>query len=111
MGKQNNCSDDERKNMFKWFDATRAKEFAHLLADFLIENMPIEQSVKKDKLLKKRSEVFANLLWKIEEFKKNNKLNLYQKAQLGNTLKWRLIEAEFESDFASEITHLVLTSL
>lgn len=97
--------------MFNWFNATQAKEFANKLADFLIEKMPREESTKKDKILKKRSEVIAAALWQVDEFKKAQKLNVYQKAQLGNTLKWRLIEAEFEKEFSDEITHLVLTSL
>lgn len=99
------------KIMFNWFNASQAKWFANKLADFLIEKMPKDGEGKKDKLLKKRGEVIAGALWQVEEFKKQNKLNVYQKAQLGNTLKWRLIEAQFEREFADEITHLVLTSL
>lgn len=97
--------------MFKWFNAQQAKEFANQLADLLIEKMPRDSAGKSDKLVKKRSEVIASMLWKIDEFKKNNKLNLYQKAQLGNTFKWRLLEEKFEAEFVNEMTHLVLTSL
>ncbi|MBC3880836.1 hypothetical protein H8K35_02060 [Undibacterium sp. LX40W] len=97
--------------MFNWFNASQAKEFANKLADFLIEKMPKVDANKKDKMLKKRGEVIAAALWQVDEYKKQHKLNVYQKAQLGNTLKWRLIEAQFEKEFADEITHLVLTSL
>lgn len=101
----------EKENMLKWFNADLAKSFGNQLADFLIEKMPQDDVTKKEKALKKRGEVIASLLWKIDEFKKSHKLNLYQKAQFGNTLKWRLLEAGFEREFVNEVTHLVLTSV
>lgn len=97
--------------MFSWFNASQAKEFANALADFLIEKLPKQDSEKNSKVMKKRGEVIASALWQVDQFKATHQLNVYQKAQLGNTLKWRLIEAQFEREFADEITHLVLTSL
>lgn len=97
--------------VFTWFDASQAKQFANEVADFLIEKMPKDAPNKKDNLLKKRADVIAIVLWKVDEFKNANKLNIYKKAQFGTVLKFRLSEAGFEPDFVDEITHVVLTSL
>ncbi|MFZ6691131.1 hypothetical protein [Undibacterium sp. SXout20W] len=97
--------------MFTWFDASAAKSFGISLADFIIDKMPQEQTQKKNKLMHKRKEVLVKVLAQVDTFAQTNKLNIYKKAQLGNALKWRLIEASFDREFADEITNMIMTRL
>ena len=96
--------------MFTWFDATAAKAFGVSLAEFIIEKMP-QEAVKKNKLMPKRKEVLAKVLTKVDAFRQTNTLNIYKKAQLGNAFKWRLIEADFDREFADEMTTMIMTRL
>ncbi len=97
--------------MFKWFDAKESKEFGEQLAQYLIANMSSEDPKKNKNSIKKRADVLVQVLKKVEGFKASHRLNIYQKAQLGNALRWKLQEAGFEDGFVTEATHLVITSL
>ncbi|MFZ6848979.1 hypothetical protein [Undibacterium sp. RuRC25W] len=97
--------------MFNWFDASAAKAFGISLADFIIEKMPQEAAKNKNKLMPKRKEVLVKILAKVDIFGQTNKLNIYKKAQLGNAFKWRLIEANFDREFADEMTTMIMTRL
>ncbi|MBC3908961.1 MULTISPECIES: hypothetical protein [Undibacterium] len=98
--------------MFSWFNAKEEKEIGLLLAEFVIKEMPIELAKKKqDKTLLKRHKVMQQLAIKVVEFKKDRRLNVYKKAQLGNSFKWRLLEENFDAAVASELTNLVIKEL
>ncbi|PXX44806.1 hypothetical protein [Undibacterium pigrum] len=98
--------------MFSWFNAKEEKEFGFQLAEFVISEMPVEIAKKKqDKTVLKRHKVMQQLAIKVVEFKKDRRLNVYKKAQLGNSFKWRLLEESFDTAVASELTNLVIKEL
>ncbi|MFZ6741606.1 hypothetical protein ACO0LC_00090 [Undibacterium sp. JH2W] len=105
--------DTSRKNaMFNWFNAKEEKEFGLQLAEFVIKEMPVEITKKKqDKTVLKRHKIMQQLALKVVEFKKDRRLNVYKKAQLGNSFKWRLMEESFDGAVASELTNLVIKEL
>ena len=98
--------------MFSWFNAKEEKEFGLLLAEFVIKEMPVEIAKKKqDKTVIKRQSIMIQVAAKVMEFKRNRRLNVYKKAQLGNSFRWRLLEENFDASVASELTNLVVREL
>jgi hypothetical protein len=89
-----------------WFDAEKAKEFGLSLGTFFIEKIPVDSSQKidDDHFARKSKKVLNSITIQIEEFKKNNSLNIYKRAQLGNAFKWKLKEAGYASDYINELT-------
>ncbi|MBI1772951.1 MAG: hypothetical protein HYR68_11515, partial [Burkholderiales bacterium] len=82
--------------MFSWFNSKEEKAFGLQLAEFVIKEMPVEIIKKKqDKGVLKRQKVMQQLAVKVLEFKRDHRLNVYKKAQLGNSFKWRLLEENF----------------
>jgi hypothetical protein len=96
--------------MFSWLDASDAQKFGTTLADFLIERIPADGSGRKDKSLAKKQEIINKMLLQIEIFKANHKLNFYKKAKLANSFKWKLLDAQFESELVDELTKTVLVN-
>lgn len=96
--------------MFSWLDASDAQKFGTTLADFLIERIPADGSGRKEKSLAKKQEVVNKMLLQIEIFKANHKLNVYKKAKLANSFKWKLLDAQFESELVDELTKTVLVN-
>jgi len=98
--------------MFSWFDARESKAFGVSLAEFFIEGLPqSEGKSKKADLLAKRKQVLGKALLKVHAFRQGRKLNVYQRAQLGNAFKWRPRGANYEDDFIDELTVVVMTEL
>ena len=97
----------------KWFDATEAKKFGAEIATLINHRTPNKViSKNQERLVKKydkRHEVTLGLIEKrLENFKKNNHLNIYKKAQLGNTFKYSLLESGYDQDFCNKTTTWLL---
>jgi hypothetical protein len=89
-----------------WFNAVKAKEFGTSLAVFFIEKLPVDSSQKidDDHFARKTKKVLAAIETQVEEFKKDNTLNIYKRAQLGNAFKWKLKEAGYAPEYINELT-------
>ncbi|HXA46441.1 MAG TPA: hypothetical protein VNW52_02335 [Burkholderiaceae bacterium] len=96
--------------MFSWFNASEAQQFGTTLADFFIERVPAADSGKKDTSPAKRQEVINKMLLQIEIFKTNHKLNIFKKAKLANSFKWKLLDAKYEAGFVDELTKILLVN-
>jgi len=96
--------------MFSWFDASEAQKFGTTLADFYIERIPAEDSGNKDKSAAKQQEILTKMLLQIQIFKANHKLNLYKKAKLANSFKWKLMDANYQPEIVDELTKTVLVN-
>lgn len=90
--------------LFDWFDARAAVECGATLAEFVVERIP-------NKNPKKAPEALAKLFAHIERFKQNHKLNMYKKAKLANTFRWKLVDYGYTDEFIDEITKEVLLHL
>lgn len=94
-----------RRNMvFSWFDASEAKEFGASLAHFYMDRIPPGDSDGKNKSIAKKQEVIDKLFLQLARFKREHKLNVYKKAQLGNIFKWALKDAGYDPEFVDQFT-------
>jgi hypothetical protein len=106
------CSVDNKEIlMFSWFDASEAKKFAQSLAEFVMERISPEDEVRGKKAETKRRELLEKIVIRVRQFKAQNTLNVYKKAQLGNTFKWVLLEAKYDRQFVDELTDLIIKQL
>jgi hypothetical protein len=96
-----------------WFDATKVKEFGTALAVFFIEKVPTDnsQKVDDDYFARKTKKTLTAMSIQVEEYKKNNNLNIYKRAQLSNAFKWKLKEAGYASEYINELTMWLVKQL
>ena len=96
-----------------WFDATATKEFGASLAQFFAEKIPVNESQKIDDSYfeRKTKKTLTAMSTQIIEFKKNNKLNLYKRAQLSNTFKWTLKDKGYSDEYINELTMWLVRQL
>lgn len=96
-----------------WLDAKKSKEFGTALADFFIEKIPVEnnQTVDEEYFARKTKKALIAMEAQVVEFKKTNKLNIYKRAQLGNTFKWALKNAGYAPEYINELTMWLLKQL
>lgn len=90
-----------------WFNAAQAKTFGLEMATLIAHRTPVEpvdnNQVRLLKKYDKRYEVTLALIEKrLEAFKKNNKLNIYTKAQLGSAFKNGLIDKGYDLEFSEK---------
>lgn len=89
---------------FSWLDASQAKGFGETLAKFFMQRIPLDVPNKKTKSMAQKQEVLEKMYLQIIKFNSNKKLNIYKKAQLGNSFKWVLKEAGYDPDFVDQLT-------
>jgi hypothetical protein len=97
--------------IFDWFDAKEVDAFGAELAAILIEKLPPVPSAKKDLTLAKRRDILNKLFYKIGQFKRNHKLNVYRKAKFGTSFQWALKDAGYDEAFVNELTKELLTKM
>jgi len=96
-------------SILKWFDAREAKSFGTSLANIVIERSPKLPDTLTEKQLKKIADsMFFQIDKQIVVFKKNHALNVYTKAQMGNSFKWQLLENNYPKEFANQLTAYLL---
>lgn len=95
-----------------WFDAKAAKEFGASLANYFAEKMPVSEKNVDDKQFERKSKrTLTAISTQVVEFKKNNSLNVYKRAQLSNTFKWALIEKGYDDKYVNELTMWLVRQL
>lgn len=97
--------------MFSWFDASDAEKFGTALAEFFIERVPAENLEKRTISMAKQKEVTNKMIYKIQLYRLENKLNLYKKAKLGNAFKWKMREANYDPSFVNDLTKLLMMKM
>jgi hypothetical protein len=90
--------------ILEWFDAKKAKEMGESLALYFIKNIPLTERVDEKEFMRKTKKILEALAIQVSEFKKTTKLNMYKRAQLGNTFKWTLKNAGFSDAYINELT-------
>lgn len=95
-----------------WFDAREAVQFGISLAEFLAQRVSLDvDAAKHHKSATKQKEVFPKLLLQIARFKQEHTLNMYKKAKLGNSFKWKLLDLGYEPAFVDAMTKELLVNL
>ncbi len=105
--------DWEKQMGLNWLDATKAKEFGTSLAVLFNEKLPVDsgQKIDDDHFARKTKKVLVTIETQVEEFKKDNPLNIYKRAQLGNAFKWKLKEAGYSPEYINELTMWLVKQL
>lgn len=94
--------------MFGWFDAREAKSFGKKLAHGFMERIPLSDQPKDKKFEAKVKTALGQLSLLTRSFKKEHKLNFYTRAQMGNSFKWTLQDAGYETQYVNELTEWLL---
>jgi hypothetical protein len=98
--------------LLSWFDASEAKKFGVSLANYYLEKNPAVLANTKDKFVaKKQEELLNSLLQQTARFKLEHKLNIYKKAQIGNSFKWTLKEAGVAPQYIDQLTGWLMHGL
>lgn len=98
--------------MLNWFNTRISDEFALSLARDLIAKIPLASlSEPKRGAAANQSKVLQALYDRVDKFKKDNPLNFYKKAKLGNVLKWELKTAGYPDEFIDQVTDDIILRL
>lgn len=96
--------------MLKWFDSTEVDKFADWLSEEIIKRYPPSgMDTDPKKAAKRLQKVHESLFLRVEAFAKENKLNVYKRARLGNRVKWAMRDAGYPLPFSESFTHEVVT--
>lgn len=99
--------------MFSFLDAKAAKAFGTEMAHFYISRLPPDAVLKeKEKQLAAKAKQAMELIAEqITVYKKQNPLNIYKVAQMGNTFKWTLKDAGYSEAYIDKLTQWFIVSI
>jgi tetratricopeptide (TPR) repeat protein len=98
--------------LLDWFNAREAAAFGANLADyFLPQPSSSAAGRKKDGAQRDWRQEVPRFRQRIARESASLKLNLFKRAKLLNSFKWRLLELGFDSNSADELTQVVLMQL
>lgn len=99
--------------MFSFLDAKAAKAFGTEMAHFYISRLPPDAVLKeKEKQLAAKAKQAMELMAEqITVYKKQNPLNIYKVAQMGNTFKWTLKDAGYSEAYIDKLTQWFIVSI
>jgi hypothetical protein len=96
--------------MLKWFDSTEVDKFADwLTAELLKRYPPTGLDTDPKKATQRLQKVHNNLFLRVQAFAREQPLNIYQRARLGNRVKWTMREAGYPPHFVEAFTGEVVT--
>ena len=96
--------------MLKWFDSKEVDKFADWLAAEIIKRYPPDGLDTDSKKASQRlQKVHDSLFLRVESFARENTLNIYKRARLGNRVKWAMRDAGYPLPFSESFTHEVVT--
>lgn len=97
--------------MFGWLDAQAAKKFGQELGSTFVARVPPGGGLSQSQFEAKVKKAVAQMDRSVAAFMKENRVNAYQKAQLGNAFKWTLRDAGYDSEYADKLTDLLMLRL
>ena len=97
--------------MFAWFDATEAKAFGTSLAQFFIQQLPLDQQVNEKKFAAKTQYSLKRTTQRVDEFRKSARLNTYKRAQLANAFGWTLKDAGYDPKYVQTLSTWLVARL
>jgi hypothetical protein len=90
---------------FKWFDTSEVDAMANSLASEFCQRAPKESLSGEARGAKGRLKEATDILMnRVEKFAGGRRLNLYKRARLANTLKWRLLDNGYEKTLVDNLT-------
>jgi hypothetical protein len=98
--------------LLKWFNAREAVEVGNALADqFVPQTEP--EPVKRRKKVRtgQKAEELEKFVQRINRDARPLQLNIYKRAKLANTFKWKLLQNGVEPAIVDELTRVLLLQL
>ena len=94
----------------KWFKSDDVDEFADsIVAELQRRFPPTDPDAPAKKASERMQKTYQAIFARIEAFARSADLNLYQRARLGNRVKWALAEAGYAKPFVDAFTHELVT--
>ena len=97
--------------MLSWFDAKSAKEFGASMASIYIDCIPLSEKLSEKKMVALSRQALSKIGHKVSNFKKDNKLNTYKTAQMGNAFKWALKDAGYDNHQIDKLTEWLVAAV
>ena len=97
--------------MLSWFDAKSAKEFGASMASIYIDCIPLSEKLSEKKMVALSRQALSKMGNEVSNFKKNNKLNTYKTAQMGNAFKWALKDAGYDNHQIDKLTEWLVAAV
>jgi hypothetical protein len=94
--------------MFGWFDSKAVDAFADGAVADLVKRVPPEKMHTRKSVERLRS-TGDMIFTRADNFGRSQSLNVYQRARLGNRVKWALREAGYPAEFADALTYELVT--
>lgn len=90
---------------FSWFDTSEVDAFATSLANEFIQRLPPDSLTRGTRGAQGRfKDAVGGMLVRVGNFASGRQLNIFKRARLANSLKWKLHEAGYEKDLIDELT-------
>jgi hypothetical protein len=98
--------------LLNWFNAHQAVEVGNTLADQFVQkaSAPAAKRRKKGRPGEPDAEL-QKFLQRIDNEARPLRLNLYKRAKLANTFKWKLLQDGMEPEVVDELTRFLLLRL
>ena len=101
--------------LLQWFNAREAVEVGSTLADqFVPRTVPASAPVKRSRKKGEPAEPIQELekfLQRVDREARPLHLNIYKRAKLASTFKWKLLESGVEAPVVDELTRALLVRL
>lgn len=96
--------------LFGWFYRKEIDQFAIELASTFAKSHPLESDDKlsKGKNQKKLNKAITQVKKELNQFKRNNKLSIYQKALLGKQFQKELFNLGYSEEFVKKATENII---
>jgi hypothetical protein len=96
--------------MFSWFDTKDVDALAQWVVDDMLERLPPSSLGRADRKTSERVHRMSEAIsGRVRDFVAASKPNLYQRAHLGNRVKWALKEAGYPEDFVATLVTELMT--
>jgi tetratricopeptide (TPR) repeat protein len=96
--------------LFKWLDARKATEVGAQLADDVFTQTS-QRTARKGDSAADSQRVLQRFLQRVDHQARPLQLNVFQRAKLANSFKWRLLEKGIEQPVADELTQALVLRL
>ena len=98
--------------IFNWFNSSEAEKFGLSIAVFFAERVaPNSFGINDKKSARKLNETISKVLVKVELFRKESKLNTFQKAKLAKTVQRELLTRGYDMAVVRDLVNLLVRSL
>ena len=99
-------------SLLRWFETREVDAFAASISEQLVKrvppsSLPLHTKKEAERLLKVHAAIFAQAA----SFSREQKLNFYKKARLGNQFRWALKDAGYPAQFVDVWTYGLVAAL